>query len=303
MKRLFLFAFIALVAASFQPIAAQNKAKKEISIQLYSLRDILNKVDNSNGKVDPAYTALLKDLAKMGFTGVETASYGDRKIYGRTPAQFKKDIEAAGMKVVSTHTTRPLSDAELASGKPSAETMKWWDDCIADHKTAGCKYIVAPWMNVPKTLKDLDTYCAYYNEIGRRCKAQGMLFGYHNHNHEFQKVEGQVMYDYMLQHTNPEYVFFEMDVYWVVRGQSAPVDYFNKYPGRFKMFHIKDEREIGQSGMVGFDAIFNNAKTAGMKDFVVEVERYSEPIDVKKSVKESIDYLLKAPFVKASYSK
>ena len=55
-----------------------------------------------------------------------------------------------------------------------------------------------------------------------------------------------------------------MDLYWVVRGQNSPVDYFNKYPGRFKIFHVKDHREIGQSGMVGFDAIFKNAKTAGV---------------------------------------
>ena len=73
-------------------------------------------------------------------------------------------------------------------------------------------YIVAPWMDVPKTLKELDTYCAYYNEIGKRCKQQGMSFGYHNHAHEFQKVEDKVMYDYMIEHTNPEYVFFQMDV-------------------------------------------------------------------------------------------
>ena len=72
----------------------------------------------------------------------------------------------------------------------------------------------------------------------------------------------ELMLDYMLQHTNPEYVFFQMDVYWVVRGQNSPVDYFNKYPGRFTMLHIKDHREIGQSGMVGYDAIFKNTDTA-----------------------------------------
>ena len=109
------------------------------------------------------------------------------------------------------------------------------------------------------------------------------------------------MYDYMLEHTNPEYVFFQMDVYWVVRGQNSPVDYFNKYPGRFKIFHIKDHREIGQSGMVGFDAIFNNAKTAGVNYLVAEIEKYSIPVE--ESVEVSLDYLLDAPFVKSSYSK
>lgn len=108
------------------------------------------------------------------------------------------------------------------------------------------------------------------------------------------------MMDYMLQHTDPEYVFFEMDVYWVVRGQNSPVDYFHKYPGRFRMLHLKDHREIGQSGMVGYDAIFRNTDVAGVKDIVAEIESYSTD-DVLKSVKESIRYLLDAPFIKAEY--
>lgn len=278
----------------------KKKVKKEVAIQLYSVRSLLDKVDNKDGKCDPAYISLLKNLADMGYTGVEAANYNNGKFYDRTPLQFKKDVESVGLKVLSSHCTRPLSDEELASGDYS-ESLAWWDQCIADHKAAGMKYIVAPWMSVPKTLKDLETYCAYFNEIGKRCKQQGLSFGYHNHAHEFQKVEGQVMYDYMLEHTNPEYVFFQMDLYWVVRGQNSPVDYFKKYPGRFEIFHIKDHREIGQSGMVGFDAIFANAKTAGVRHLVAEIENYSMPVE--ESVKESLDYLLNAPFVKNSYSK
>ena len=109
------------------------------------------------------------------------------------------------------------------------------------------------------------------------------------------------MLDHMIENTDPENLFIELDVYWAVMGEASPVDYFHKYPGRFKMLHIKDRREIGQSGMVGFDAIFENAKTAGVENIIVEVEQYS--YDVEKSVKLSLDYLLKAPFVKASYSK
>lgn len=237
----------------------------------------------------------------MGYTGVEAANYNNGKFYDRTPRQFKKDVESAGMKVLSSHCTRGLSKEELASGDYS-KSLEWWNQCIADHKAAGMKYIVAPWMDVPKTLKDLETYCAYYNEIGKRCNQQGLRFGYHNHAHEFQKVENQaVMLDYMIENTNPEYVFFQMDVYWIVRGQHSPVDYFNKYPGRFTVLHIKDDKEIGDSGMVGFDAIFRNAKVAGVKHIVAEIEGYSCPVE--ESVKKSLDYLLDAPFVKASYSK
>lgn len=164
------------------------------------------------------------------------------------------------------------------------------------------EYIVTPYLPVPKTLKEMQTYCDYLNAIGKKCREAGIKYGYHNHAHEFQKIEDKaVMLDYMIENTDPENLFIELDVYWAVMGKASPVDYFHKYPGRFKMLHIKDRREIGQSGMVGFDAIFENAKTAGVENIIVEVEQYS--YDVEKSVKLSLDYLLEAPFVQASYSK
>ncbi|WP_165040597.1 sugar phosphate isomerase/epimerase [Dysgonomonas sp. ZJ709] len=268
----------------------QAKEKKEIALQLYSLRDDIQK----------DYAGTIKKAGEMGFTAVEAAGYGDGKFYGKTPQEFKADIENAGMKVLSSHTTKSLTEKELAT-KDFSESLKWWDTCIEAHKAAGMEYIVAPWMEVPKTIKDLQTYCEFYNEIGKRCKAQGMKFGYHNHDHEFKKVEDQVMYDYMIENTDPELVFFEMDVYWVVRGAQSPVDYFNKYPGRFKLLHIKDNKELGQSGMVGFDAIFKNTDAAGTEYLVVEVEKYN--FTPAESVKLSLDYLLNCPLVKTSYRK
>ena len=80
------------------------------------------------------------------------------------------------------------------------------------------------------------------------------------------------MMDYLISHTAPEKVFFQMDVYWAVVGGASPVEYFKKYRGRFEMLHIKDKYEIGQSGMVGFEAIYNNFNIAGTKEYVVELE-------------------------------
>ena len=300
MKIKHIIAACALIAPMLQGCNTQANTKekapekKEINIQLYSVRDLVGKED---------FNGLLKKIAEMGYTGVEAANYDNAsgKFYGLTPEEFKKAVEDAGMVVLSSHTGHGLSDEELASGDLT-EALKWWDKCIADHKAAGMKYIVTASMGVPKTVKDLDTYCKYYNEIGKRCKENGMKYGYHNHSHEFSKIEDKVvMYDYMIEHTDPELVFYEMDVYWIVRGQHSPVDYFKKYPGRFKLFHVKDDRELGESGMVGFDAIFKNAETAGVENLVVEVESYSMP--VLESIKKSIDYLLAAPFVKASYQK
>ena len=288
---------LALLAMVAIPSCAPKEAapvKKDMCVQMYSARSILNH-DN--------YADILKEIAAMGYTAVEAASYdGDNGlIYGDTPEVFKQKVEAAGMKVLSAHVSRGLSREELDSGDLTA-ALAWWDKCIEVHKKAGMEYIVTPWIGLQETLKDLQVYCDYLNEVGRRCKAAGIKYGYHNHAYEFEKVEDQVMYDYMLQHTDPDLVFFQMDVYWAVIGKASPVDYFKRYPGRFKMLHIKDEWEVGQSGMVGFDAIFKNAELAGLENFVVEIERYSYE-DIRKSFVESADYLLNAPFVKATYVK
>jgi len=288
---------LALLAMVAIPSCAPKEAapvKKDMCVQMYSARSILNH-DN--------YADILKEIAAMGYTAVEAASYDGENglIYGDTPEVFKQKVEAAGMKVLSAHVSRGLSREELDSGDLTA-ALAWWDKCIEVHKKAGMEYIVTPWIGLQETLKDLQVYCDYLNEVGRRCKAAGIKYGYHNHAYEFEKVEDQVMYDYMLQHTDPELVFFQMDVYWAVIGKASPVDYFKRYPGRFKMLHIKDEWEVGQSGMVGFDAIFKNAELAGLENFVVEIERYSYE-DIRKSFVESADYLLNAPFVKATYVK
>ena len=218
----------------------------------------------------------------MGYTAVEAANYNGNEglLYGDAPETFKEKVEGAGMKVLSSHVSRGLSREELDNHDLTA-ALAWWDKCIDVHKRAGMKYMVTPAIGGQRDLKDLQVYCDYLNEVGRRCKAAGIKYGYHNHAYEFEKVEGEVMYDYMLQHTDPDLVFFQMDVYWAVIGKASPVDYFKRYPGRFTMLHIKDEWEVGQSGMVGFDAIFKNAELAGLKDFVVEIERYSYE-DIRK---------------------
>lgn len=289
-----LFAASLIAAASCCPKSGNctnTTEKKEIAVQLYSARSLIK--DNN-------YKQVLSALSEMGYTAVEAAGYGEGKLYGQSPAQFKADVEAVGMKVLSSHCNKYLSEEEIKSGDFS-ESLKWWDECIAAHKAAGMKYIVMPYLGLPETVSELQAYCNYFNEIGKKCKANGMSFGYHNHAHEFEKVEGkEIMWDYMLNHTDSQYVFFQMDVYWAVIGKASPVEYFKKYPGRFKILHIKDEKEIGQSGMVGFDAIFKNAATAGVENIVVEVERYSYD-DILKSIKESIDYLKEASFVPVSY--
>ncbi|GHT13832.1 sugar phosphate isomerase [Bacteroidia bacterium] len=279
MKKIFITVLSALaITACCHSAQPQPEQMKEIALQLYSLRDAF--------KTD--FDATIDAVGKMGYASVEAANYNDGKFYGKTPAEFKAAVEKAGLKVLSSHTTKTLTDEELAA-KNFAPALEWWNQAIDAHLAAGMQYIVAPWMNVPKTLADLQTYCEYYDAVGKLCAERGLLFGYHNHSHEFALIEGQRMYDYMIEHTNPEYVFFQMDVYWVMMAQQSPVEYFNRYPGRFKVLHIKDQKELGQSGMVGFDAILRSLEIAGTKHLVVEVEKYN--YTPQESVKKSLEYL------------
>ena len=287
MRKVSFLLMSALLAGLF--ILPACTQKKEIYIQLYSVRD----------DIKSDYEGTIAKVAEMGYTGVEAAGYADGKFYGLSPEDFKKSIENVGMEVLSSHTARPLADSIPATNWD--EVWAWWDTAIKAHKEAGMKYIVTPWMKTPATLADLQAYCDYYNQIGEKCNAAGLRFGYHNHNFEFKEIEGELMYDYMLKNTDPSKVFFQMDVYWVGEGGKNPVDYFNNYPGRFELLHIKDELELGKSGKVDFEAIYDNAGTAGAKYMIVEVERYTgTPFE---GVKESYDFLNDAPFVKASYSK
>ena len=292
-------ASLALAACNSQPQSTDMASKKDIGLQLYSIRQLIGNAETFATNGD----SILARLAGMGYTCVEAANYGNGKLYGMDPEAYKACVEKAGLKSLSTHTTRGLSEEELKAGAASEETMKWWDECIAAHKAAGMEYIVCPGHHIPDNLKDLKTWCDYHNAIGKKCAEAGVKYGFHNHANEFtRKIEGKVMYDFLAENTDPEYVFFEMDVYWAVRGQVSPVEYFKKYPGRFKLLHIKDHKEIGQSGMVGFDAIFNNTDIAGVEHIVIEIEAF-ESADMMEGIGKCANYLLEADFVKKSYKK
>lgn len=257
--------------------------KKNIGLQLYSLRDDM--------QTDPVGT--VEKVGKIGYAFVETAGYADGKFYGMSPLDFKALVEKNGMQFISSHTGRPLPDSAHWDA-----TMAWWDTCIDAHAAAGVKYIVQPFMgrDAFEKLDVLQKYCDYFNAVGEKCKAKGIEFGYHNHDAEFKTIDSTVIYDYMLAHLDPSKVFMQMDLWWVVVGGADPIAYFKQYPGRFPLWHVKDEKEIGASGKMDFKALFENAELAGMKYPIVEQEEYSTtPIE---SVKLSFEFLNKADYVK-----
>lgn len=274
--------FLAVSAMPFFVSCDKPAEPRNIGLQLYSLRDAM--------RTDVPGT--VAKVGEMGYTFIEAAGYRDGQFYGMDPVEFKNLCEANGLAFLGSHTGRDLPEEGQWD-----ETMLWWDQCIDAHAAAGVKWIVQPWMGRVgyESLEGLKKYCDYWNAVGEKCNAKGIRFGYHNHDKEFTELEGEIIYDFMLQNMDADKVMFQLDLYWCVVGGKNPVDYFNNYPGRFEIWHIKDKAELGASGTMDFEAYWAAAKVSGMKYGVVEVEEYN--FDPFESVKMSFDYLNNADFV------
>ena len=244
-----------------------------IGIQLYTLHQQMKK--------DAIDT--LEQVAKVGFDTVETAGYHERKFYGFSPKEFKKLIADMGMFAQSSHAGINLMNI---------------DETIEDTINAGMTYLVLPSFDRSKrtTLDGYRKGADEFNVMGEKCKKAGLSFAYHNHAFEFEKLEDKVPYDILLDNTDPELVSMQLDLYWIVYGGSDPIDYFNRHPGRFELFHVKDmsnganreSTEIG-SGTIDFDTIFAEKEKAGMKYFYLEQESFH--MDPFKSIAISYNYL------------
>ena len=282
---LFMQGFVSCNSSSKKAEEKSSETNKDlfIGLQLWSVRD----------NMDENVAATLKAVGESGYKFVETAGYAKGTMYGIDPVEFKKMCESNGLQFLGAHTGQPVPTEETWD-----ETMAWWDTCIAAHKAAGVKWIVQPGMGASayESLDGIKAYCEYFNAVGEKCNAAGIRFGYHNHDKEFTtEYEGKPLYDWMLELTDPEKVMFELDLYWIAEGGKSAVDYFEKYPGRFELWHIKDEKELGESGKMDFASIFAEREKAGTKYGIVEVERYNfDPIE---SCKKSLDYLKAQDYV------
>ena len=286
----------ALQAAT--PVRTETTAKKSIGLQIYSLV----------GELTKDVPAGMKQLKQMGYSTLELAGYNNGKINGVDMMEFKKMAEDAGLKITSSHVNPP-------TGEYTPDTrntiMEYWKKTADDHAKLGVKYLVQPGQPRTRSVEEVAYVCDVFNEAGKIVKAAGIPFGYHNHDFEFAKVvpggtgavfgrhnKGEKIYDLFLKDTDPDLVFFEMDVYWTVIGQNDPVEYMKKYPDRIKLLHIKDRAILGQSGFMNFEMIFKQAYQIGVKEYYVELEGMPDGRTQFAGVKGCADYLLKAKFVK-----
>jgi len=276
-KRLLKVFITALFIFSSFNIHAQ---KKFGGLALYTVRDAMT--DNAK--------ATLQAVADAGYKYIEAAGYNDEKFYGMSPNDFKALLKEMGLTPISTHQASVSLD--------NADAM------IADVKAAGFKYFVIPvppmglFTHDPATntmgMKgSAENLANILNTIGEKCKKAGLKLLYHNHDLESKKDDkGYIIYDYLLEHTNPDYVNFQMDLYWITKAGADPLDYFKKYPGRFKIWHVKDMDDQGRFAPVGkghidFARILAKKDLAGMKYYMVEQDRTFDGMTPLEAIKIS----------------
>lgn len=246
--------------------AAVDRKSFGVGIQLYTLRDAM------------AADALgsLKKLSDLGYKNLELANYSDGKFYGYAPTELKKIVSDLGMSIVSSHTQVEAAGITVDNAKKMAD----------DHAELGVKYCVQPWVNEPdRNIESYKKMVGDWNEVGKIMKGVGIQFGYHNHNFEFQNIDGVVpYYDIFMKEMDPDLITMEIDLFWVNKAGQDPVEMFKKYPGRFQLFHMKDMRTKQEPffdvikddvcsvgvGVIDFKTILASKEIAGMKYMFVE---------------------------------
>jgi len=261
------------VAGQVRPGSATSRLSGKNNIfglQLYSLRDDLPK--------DPK--GVLKQVAAFGYKQLEGFE-GPQGIYwGMSHLEFKKYINDLGMQMVASHCNWK-QDLEKKADQAAA---------------VGMKYLMCPFLGPQKSLDLYKRAADDFNKAGQVCKQKGIKFAYHNHDYSFKLLEGKYPQDVMMQNTDKDLVDFELDMYWIIAAGQDAKKWFEKYPGRFKLGHVKDrggkETTTLGKGNIDYPNLLKIAHKNGMEYFIVEQEQY-EGTTPLAAAKDDAEYMRK----------
>jgi sugar phosphate isomerase/epimerase len=256
----FLSVSVLTILAMLGTVSALSGApKKHLGIATYSVKGLESDIEGS-----------LKSLADAGYVVMEISNYnaGTGMVAGYKPADYAALAEKYGLDIISSHARAKFDVKDVDA------TLAAWGKVFDDHKAMGCNYVIFPMYTWAQTTDGVKAECDLMNKIGAEANKRGIKFGYHNHNFEFATIAGtdQIYEDFLIANTDPDKVFFQMDVYWITVGGQDPVAYLKKYPDRYKVLHIKDEYVVGESGKINYKAIFKQFYKNGYKDWFVELE-------------------------------
>lgn len=265
LKQLFLKGTLLMYLLSLSIISCTSESKVG-GLALYTIKDAMEEDTKTT----------LKVVAEIGYQNVEAAGYKDGKYYDMAPVDFKAYLQELKLNPISTHQSSvTLENAAVE---------------MADAKAAGFEYFVVPippmglftydsetnTMGMTGTAKNLANIL---DVLGEKANKAGLKLLYHNHDFEFKKDStGVVPIDYLLENCNPKYVNFQMDLFWVTKAGADPLAYFEKYPGRFKIWHVKDMDSEGKfapvgKGTINFEKILTEKEKSGMEYYMVEQDQ------------------------------
>lgn len=218
---------------------------RPIGLQLYTLRKPF--------AADPLGT--LSRIRETGYDAVEFAAP-----LGSDFAGFAARMRDIGLDCPSAHAGL----ADLAE-RP--------DDVLAMAKTLGCRYLVMPY--VMPDQRDWPAVIATLGAFAKRAREEGLRVAYHHHDFEFEAADGVRPFDRLVDETDPEFVDFELDVYWLKKGGEDPRAFIETMAGRVKLIHLKDMAPDGGmadvgSGTFDFAALIQAADAAGAQHYFVE---------------------------------
>jgi len=252
-----------------------------LALQLYTVRDAVSK----------DLEGTLERLAGLGYKQLELFGYNGT-FFGKTAKEFKSMLDKTGISAISSHHTT----GNAMKGKGTL--TDGWDKAIEDVHELGAKYMVCAFLfPQERTPENYNALPELLEKSGKATKAAGIQFAYHNHDFEFEKFGDATVFDFIATKTSADLVKLELDLYWASKAGQDPVQLFEKYPGRFPLWHVKDMEagtknitEVG-NGTIDFDRIFAARKKAGLKYWFVEQDTSKR--DKFESLKISRDYLAK----------
>ncbi|MFD2833622.1 sugar phosphate isomerase/epimerase [Gramella sp. AN32] len=236
---------------------------------------------------------VLKKLFHLGFKEIELYGYLNGKFWNLNPKELMKIINRYNLISSSGHyALESMLNGDIDEIHEIIEVSK-----ILNHK-----YIVVPSIpiNLRKSHQDYRAIADILNKAGELCNKSNFKLAYHNHAFEFEKLNylNITPYEFLLKNTEPDLVSFEIDIYWVINMGICPKELFRKFPGRFKLWHIKDmdkndhnlTTEIGY-GKIDFENLLEYKKLSGGETFILEQEHFN--IEPYESLKISQNYISK----------
>ena len=234
-----------------------------IGIQLYTLREEM--------KENPIQT--LEAVAALGYEGVEFAGF-----YGIEAEVMKQELARLGLTVIASHTSLELLENELEA-------------VVTYNQIIGNRVIVCPWTET-KDAESLKQMIPRLKAVAIKIKAQGMVFLYHNHEHELQQVDGKVCLQHLVEGLKGD-MQLEVDTFWVCRSGLDPVAYLRNNKEVIRLVHLKDGTDktlcaLGE-GHAPIQAIQEQVVKMGLKWVIVENDQPT-PTGLE-DCKRSIAYL------------